>query len=611
MGEFPVAIKKSKRTGQLVNFVLTAPLAIVMVIIGYYFGKLVGNFTTFPLYSPQSYRNLEILAAFLLIIQIFMRSIIFSTAFAVVFLCGIFYSWFGDWISPVIENSKDLLNVFFWAFHNRDIPYQTLIAFFVSSMIAFLAFVSFFSSLFIKFLFEKICGEDWGDGKLVAYIFGTLFLIVTFFGFSFYSDSIGFKERIAWVIHQKYNPLEEFCKRIPSAGMQNKDRVWTYDPYAYFAINPITGKIISEKTGGAEIQTTFWAETARPIIPTKKGLVAYDKDFSSEVWQCDFPASLPFFFPARYDTRRGDELLVPLLIRTDLSRNYILIMYDYGIWACVSSVDGKLIWTQIIDNSTRINKLSIEEHFKNPWVLIHKDMIIFSCLGGRIHAVNAKTGEKVWEFSSPVYRNQKPLRAFLSISGGKLFAAFPSGLLVDLDLLKGTKLTEISSVNRSSNSRFELPEWHPSTAVSLENEELSFLTEEGFYMRVRIDGGVVQIKKAIFEDKPFLMPIPMNLEKNFFAFKENLFKVIPEKQEVKNFFSFPKRVFATNPVVDGDFMYTGTQDGWVFCFQKESLKEIWRVHIGGELIEDSLSVNENGILVRTRSGSIVCLKKGI
>jgi outer membrane protein assembly factor BamB len=51
-------------------------------------------------------------------------------------------------------------------------------------------------------------------------------------------------------------------------------------------------------------------------------------------------------------------------------------------------------------------------------------------------------------------------------------------------------------------------------------------------------------------------------------------------------------------------MYIGTQDGWIYCLHTGSAHEKWRLHVNGELKEDSLALYADSLLVKTSSGSL-------
>ncbi|MBF0544654.1 MAG: PQQ-binding-like beta-propeller repeat protein [Candidatus Riflebacteria bacterium] len=590
--------KHEKSPGTFLNFILMMPLALIILIQAFYFGMSVGNYSTFPVYTIQSYLTLGSLLTLIILMQMIMRSIVYSTVFSFMLVAGILHAWFGDFLTPVSSNFKEIIAIMKSAWSNKDIPYPILMASIITAILGVTVFVNFFISLFTKYLFEVVFGRDWGDGHFTAFITAIIFMLITHFCLYFYSNSVAESERILWVQKSLYSPIEEFCSRIPSAGIFNHDRVWMYDSKGITALNSLNGQLISEKMFGAEILAPYWSAVSRPVVPTKKSLKAYERDLASEIWTCPFNKELASFTPPENESREG--LSIPLLIRTDVSEDYIFAMFDFGFWGAISASDGKMLWVKGVDAPTRINRLFLEDYLRNPFICAVKDTVIFSCSGARLVALSAKTGQPLWEYVNPETKVAgKPQKAFLTVNEGKVLATFPSGQLVLFDALKGTKLAQASSV-----------QWKPVTPAYLDKGYASFVSDEGNILKVELDGGKVIISKMIFQSRPILIPIPLNLSKGFIAFKDAIYKVSMEDHEVKEFFSFSKHIFATNPLVDDDFVYAGSQDGWLFCFHKESLKEKWRMRLNGELMEESLRSSEFGILVRTRSGTIYCIKKG-
>ncbi|MBF0499371.1 MAG: PQQ-binding-like beta-propeller repeat protein [Candidatus Riflebacteria bacterium] len=590
---------KAKPVGTFINFFLMMPLAVVLLLQGFFIGRSFGNFTTFPFYTIQSYMTLGALAALMVVIQMMMRSIIYSTLFGFMLVSGIFHAWFGDFLSPLRENFAEVLSIMKHAWSNKDIPYPILMSTIVTTVLLIASGVNFIFALFTKYFFEIVFGREWGDGRKSAYFWAIVLLGICYFGFGAYAQTLAPGQRLLWEQRSFYRPIEEYCSRIPSAGIVSKERIWSYDTTSINAFDSGTGAQVKEKAAVPSIPAPMWIKTELPILGTSMGLISYDRDLLSELWTCAYPASLPGLVLPPEDVRPDQG--VPLLIRPDIRDGVIFCMFDYGYWGAVDTKDGHMLWIKPIDGPSKINRYFVEDFIRSPYLVSVKDVVVFACYNGRVIALKVDTGETVWEYVHPESKFEgKGQRAYLSIHENRVLAAFPSGSLVTFDAVKGTKIYEASS-----------QQWHPISAASWEGDEAGFISSDGSYVRVAVDGGHVFMRTMLYYNKPYLMPAPKNLDRCFAAYKDSFFQIATATKELKDVCRFPKHTFACSPVVDESFVYTGTQDGWVMCFHKDSLDEKWRVHLSGELSEESLCSSDAGLLVRTRSGSVYCLKKGM
>lgn len=594
----PPPVQKPKPAGTIVNFFLMMPLALVVLFQGFFLGQSIGGYTTFPFYSIHSYMTMGAILVLLVLVQIFLRSIVYSTLFSVVLVSGIFYTWFGDFMTPLQENFKEVLVIMKSALSNRDIPYPILMSTILTVIYLVMTCANFAFSLFVKYGFEVVFGRFWGDGRKFGYITAIILLLAVQLGFKLFATAGGNIERLAWSQASVYQPLEEFCSRIPSAGIVGKDRVWNYDSTRILAIDSTSGRVAADKRVLPVLPAPMWNILDKPILATRMGLMAFDRDLVGEAWTVGFPASLPGLVLPPEDVKPDQGL--PLLLRPDVRPGMVLAMFDYGFWGAYSVADGRQLWLRAIDGQSRLNRYFVEDFIRSPYVISVKEVLVFALQNGRLAAIKAETGEQVWEYAHPDSKfSGKPQRALLSVRDDRVLAAFPSGSLVAFDGNKGTKLYEAHST-----------QWHPNTAASWEGDEAAFISADGNYVRVVLDGGKIVMNTSLFPNRPFLMPAPINFTRGFAAYKDTIYQIATATKTLNSIFRFPKHVFACEPVVEDAFLYTGTQDGWVFCFHRESLAEKWRIHLSGELAEESLLISENGLLVRTRSGSVFCLKKG-
>ena len=99
---------KTKKTSRLMetfkNFIYMFPLALIISYQLFCLGHKFGEFITFPPTSVITYIFIGSILLMLLVIQIMMRSIIYSVLVGVMFTAGIFSAYFGNVYDPVMSN---------------------------------------------------------------------------------------------------------------------------------------------------------------------------------------------------------------------------------------------------------------------------------------------------------------------------------------------------------------------------------------------------------------------------------------------------------------------------------------------------------------------------
>ncbi|HOT30210.1 MAG TPA: PQQ-binding-like beta-propeller repeat protein [Candidatus Ozemobacteraceae bacterium] len=587
---------KPKPAGTFMNFFLMMPLAIVVLLQAFFFGKLIGSYTSLPVFTIQSYVFLGGLGVLMLLMHFMMRSIVYTSLFGFMLAAGVFNAWFGDFWTPFINNWREILGIMKTAWSKKDIPFPILMSGGISIILVGLTLANFFVSLFVKYFFEVLFGSEWADGRKYGYSAAILLLLGIHFGFASFAGEAG--SRILWSRPDLYAPLEEYLARIPSAAQFGAEHVWSYDTSVAKAFKGATGDLIRSKEEKAAIPAPAWTRCDQPFIPTRQGLVCYDKDFLTQTASCSWPGKLPGLELPPEDA--SPDIGIPMLIRTDVAPGLVLAMFDYGYWGAVSLKTGAMLWIKGIDATQRINRYFTEEFLRSPYVAFANNILVFACQNARIVALKADTGDQLWEYQHKDTKySGKGQRALLTISNDRVYAGFISGAVVTFDLAKGTKVYEA----RGSD-------WHPVTAPVPMKDECAFLSENGEYVRLQLDGGRISSRKMIMEHRLPLMPAAVDIANGYLGFKDILWKIDPADGKFEKAREFPKHIYAAGPVFEDKMMYIGTQDGWVIGMHRESYAEKWRVHVGGELTEESLVVADFGLLVRTKSGSLFCLRKG-
>ncbi|NLI75201.1 MAG: PQQ-binding-like beta-propeller repeat protein [Candidatus Riflebacteria bacterium] len=602
----PKGTGRPKPPGTIKNFFFMFPLAVVIMAEAFLFGQAVGGFTTFPIFTVHGYMVLGALAVLMLLVQVFLRSIIYSTLFGCFLVAGIFHAWFGDFWNPVIQNAKEILSILQSSWSAKSVPYPILVSGLLGAAFLVVAAGNFLCSLIVKYFFEIVFGTEWSDGRRNAFLFTIVGLLALHLGFGVYHRGIAGGDRVLWKAESRYQPIEEYLVRIPSAAQIGPGFLWAYDPAGIAVFEDGSGRELRRRDARPTLYAPSWSRVAYPFVAGAKEITFFDRDLMVETGHCPYPTTFTGVADITVTDGNGESRLasapvVPLLVRPDVSPDHLLVMFDYGVWGAVSPASGAFLWTRAIDAQSRFNPLNLEEFLTTRLVLRLGDLLCFSCNNGRIVGVKADTGETVWEYNHPEAKySGKGQRALLGTGKGLLLAAFPSGSIVALELAKGTVVHEAKSV-----------EWHPTTPPSYQDGDVTFLSAEGNIIRAELDGGRGKMKFLAAENRLPLMPIAVDLDQGFLGYRETLFHIASGTREVAPVMTMPRHLFATTPVFEDQLMFIGTQDGWVLCLHAGSLHEKWRVYVGGELGEDSLALSEKGLLVRTKSGSIWCLRKTI
>ncbi|GAB4282058.1 MAG: hypothetical protein Kow0029_27410 [Candidatus Rifleibacteriota bacterium] len=587
--------KQSQVVVSLKNLVYMAPLAIIVLLQLFFLGKSFGTFSTFPYTSFSTFIFVASLAVFFFFLQMLMRSIIYSTLGGVIFLSGIFYSWFGDFYSPIIENFSSLSSIVKAAWSKKDIPFPLLMSGAMTFTFSGMAFLQFFVSLFVKSFFETFFGKDWGDGNWMGFAGAIALIAGLHIGFYVYSSSVSNHEnKFQWEFLQKYQPIEKYLTETPGAVMLSEDRIYSSHGEKIKALSLEDGKILESKPFKSAVIRSGFQFSNVPVFFSDKEMVCYNHAMNYETWRVPYPAKFP-------EVSLGDES--PAIYNIPLTSFFInqgknlLVFYDYGYVALYNVADGKQLWLKSIDRTVPVNR-NFSSNFPTSKDFVEtKESIIFSCQNGIVKAIKKDDGSEIWKYNhpSPKY-NGKAQRGFLTQQNEKLLASFKTGELVTLDIATG------KVIYTGKNEAFIFHD-----APAFKGIEASFLTEEGFFYVVEVDGGRVLYSCNLLPNKLDFLPVITSLEHGIVAHKDEILKV--ENQSFKSVLKASNRIFVTRPVFDNKLMYIGTSDGWVFCIHTGSHHEKWRIHVNGELGQNSLAIAGTRLIVQTRSGSLISLDR--
>lgn len=596
----PEKVKKPEKSGQIVtslkNLVFMAPLAAIILIQLFFFGKSFGTFTTLPYTSFSTFILLATLVVFLFFTQMLLRSIVYSTLAGVCLVSGIFYAWFGDFHTPIFENIQGIGSILKAAWSRKDIPFPLFVSGIMTFSILGIAFIQFFISLFVKSFFETFFGKDWGDGKWMGFA-GAIALIAGMqLGFHFYSSmSSNSENKFQWELSQKYKPIEKYLTQTPGSVMVSEDKIWSSHNGKIRAISLETGKILEERPFKSTVIRPGFQKTHTPDFFDQKQILAFNHEMNAKLWKASFPASFTGLVVSE-DKSDSVDFIPQTAFYVTAGKN-LLVFYNYGYVGLYEKATGKELWLKSVDR-----KVAVKRHFSSnfpekEFFFETSDRIIFSCQNGIVKALNKLTGEELWSYSHTNPKNNgKPQRAFLTGQSDRVLAAFKTGEMITLALENGRVTYQAKNDAFSFNS-----------APAVKGIEASFLTDEGFFYVAEVDGGRILYSCNLLPKKLDFLPIVRDLNQGIVAHKDKVIKIA--NNEAKSVLRTNNRIFATNPVFDDKIMYIGTQDGWIYCVHTGSMHEKWKIHVNGELEQDSLTIAGTRLLVLTRSGSIMSIDR--
>lgn len=585
--------KKARLIETLKNFFYMLPLAMVVLIQLYYLGRSFGSYTTFPYASFTTYVFLTSIALLFLFTQMLIRSIIYSTLAGAIFIAGILSMWFGDFITPISQNYKELITIVASAWTNKDIPFSLMTTGIMTLMLVSFTFIQFFLSLIVKSFFESIFGKEWGDGKILGYLGAISLLLGVHLGFYFYASSASnVEDRLVWSRYERYAPVEKFLTLTPGKIQVSDSFVWISNADKTVAFNKNNGKEIGRIYESPIAVHKGFRNTQNPILFTANKILSYSSDLKQNFWDKSYPEKFPGMDLADVNAMafNNKPLTSYLLQNTEL----LLVIYEYGYAGLYKTSDGTNLWLNRIDSQRQVNRTFQEKHFERDYFIITENLLVFSGSNGTVRALEIKSGNLLWAYQhdSPKHTGQGQ-KGYISRMGDKAVVAFKSGEIVTLALEDGRRIYRIDNSNYSAD-----------TPLHCKDRFAGLLTNIGIYFYIDLDGGEAAYTVNLLPRKSSLLPVVSDLKHGIVAHRDEVLKIDNESKTVTRILHAEKQNFITNPVFDQKLMYIGTQDGWLYCVHTGSKHEKWRVHINGELVNDSLHLSDNKLLVKTKSGSI-------
>lgn len=587
-------LKRSRIKDSFINFIYMFPFALIISIQLFFLGSSIGRFTTFPFNSITSYIYLSIVVIFLFFVSMLLRSMIYSSVAGLVFVFGIYSSWFGNFYSPLTSNLMEFISIIQAAWSARDIPFDLMMTGAMTFIIVLVVAGHFFVSIVIKGFFEIIFGKEWGDGKRNAYIFAIILLFISHVFLFAYNRSDDLHKRLNWSVFNNYQPVERFITRTPGGVICSEDYLWLALADEVRAYSLTSGGMFEKIDFSSTVVHKGMQKADFPVLFSEKGIIIGNRDLSKRQ---------KIYYPESFegiDTSASDDELfnLPLTSYFLKDTSLLLVLYDYGFAGLYDIDRGEKKWLRSIDRAVKTNRTFSNEYLIDYYFEELNGLLLFSAHNGFVRALSKEDGEVVWEYrhDSPVHsgRGQK---AYLSLMDDRYVVAFyESGDLVTLESKTGRR------VFMASNRNFS-----PSAPAFCRDRKAKFLTDNGIFYKIDLDGGEILFSTHLLPEISNLMPVIQKLEKNVVAHRDRILRIgANQSEEILRSY---RQVFATEPVFDGRIMYIGTREGYIYCIHPGSAHVKWTVRVHGELMTDSLKLVGDSLLVLTRSGSVYSIDK--
>ncbi len=589
----------------LVNWFFMLPLFLIAAVQLYFFGKTFGLQTTLPPTTFSSFIYLAILIFVLVLMHIQMRSMLFAMGTSTALLIGIFTAWFGDFMPLTIDNLTNIGDIMQLSWSKRNLPFDLLVTSGISISIILLAGIQFFVALIVKSFFEVFFGKEWGSGRLYGYIGACVILVVaqiTFVGYRSFSSETS--ERLRWKVQLEHSPIEKFITRTPGEYLvSEKSVVFTNNQYIYHAdlekgtVNKTSGFTPFVVHSGFKKATDF-------LLFGSNGIQSYDPTLNSYRYRSSYPPdqrnlqndkSEKADESSNKDKEKKQDITIPLTTYDIANGRLTLVYYNYGHLAMYENKTGRQLWFQQVDLGIGAN-LNFPETYltEEGYFLDAGKRLILSCNNGVVKCLETLTGREIWSYvhSTPKL-NGVSVRGLLSRYENNLVVAFRTGEILTFDLTDGRQLYHCS------NPLFVAVE-----PVKVTGRKVEFFDRNGIYYKVDLDGGIIINSLNGLPTRQELAPILTSVNGPVSINGGKIYWLDVENKEPKLILELKNRSFITEPKFDDKIMYIGTIEGWVYCLHRETGHIKWVVKVDGELQKDSLMIVSNGLLVKSKSGSI-------
>ncbi len=583
------------------------PLGILICLVSKGLGSYIGSYSPFLPRSFFSWQLLIFLLLYRLINQAFLRSIIYSIASSYFLLYGIFSAWFGSLFSYKVPTLADF-QPFFQAKTLSSLPLDELIIAGVILVFIVAGIAEFFIALIVKSFFEMAIDRDMGDGKAKGFSLGLLLTLSVWLFIHIYvvglSDN---KKAVLGEYFAHYYPPSQLIVDKPSFAALFEGKVFLSDNKGQ--IVSFSAESLEKKP--SDIQKSF----GRPLFYSpgvlqlssalpffgQYGVERISADGSLKMTKLfDYPITFPDF-KNFYPDLREDYYPAPEPISFKIldGGKYFLLGFLHGYFGLYDSFGNKL-WLEKIyhDKSSQVPYLL--KPIDDLYIAEYGKTLILSIPNGTVVGFERDSGKIIWQ-----YIHDKPIKdgvgqfAILKQYGNKVIAAFATGEIVTLSAEDGVKQAETAHSEFVAASPF----YRDLSGT------ISFFTEKGIFYIVRENKAEVLHKALALS----------SYSKYYPAFFEPEFQIAVHKNEITRFnsltgsfetlFRIKRRTFTAKPVIAGEILYAGSEDGWIYAVRITDGKLLGKVHVKGMLQTDSLNDAGDFLLVRTASNSLFKVAK--
>ncbi len=252
-------------------------------------------------------------------------------------------------------------------------------------------------------------------------------------------------------------------------------------------------------------------------------------------------------------TEKGESIwrfktAAPIIAEPMIFDNIVLAGGSDGIFRAIELATGRLIW----QNS------DIQGHLESKPV-VYNDMVIFGTWANKLYALDRQNGKTVWEWhDSRPGALYSPAACLPAILGNSIFIVAPDRYL--------SCIAAESGQTRWRSNRYRVRE---------------SLGQDSLLIFIKCMQDTVAALKPTDKGFTTVWQSPVG---------------------------FGYDLAAACLVTRANRLYFGTQNGWIYCLDRNSGKLLWRYRLGKGLVNQILPISRREIIVSTQDGIIAHLR---
>ena len=283
---------------------------------------------------------------------------------------------------------------------------------------------------------------------------------------------------------------------------------------------------------------------------------------------------------------------LPLSAGPEVGEGVVVLGSSDGDVIALSAEDGKELWRQSI----------AAEILAQP--LIVRDLVVVRTVNGRLEALSLTDGTSRWSIEESVPRLTLRGTAPPVLAGDRIIAGFDNGRVLAVDARSGEVLWE--TIVNAPSGRTELERLADIDAPArVSGNDVFVVGFQGRMAMLALESGQIWWARDASSYRGFAMDertlYLTGADGVIMALRRTDGAVLWEQDALL-------RRSLTAPAIDGDAIVVGDLEGYVHWLDKATGDELARHKAGGERITNAPVSTEAGVFVQTDGGKLVAFK---